>query len=220
MKKVLFCLPGKHYSGNFLKCWTNLLAACLQKGIVAHISQHHSPVVYFVRNMCLGGDYSYGVKQEPFQGKLEYDYIMWIDSDILFTPENFFSLLEHDKDIVSGLYMMADNKHYAASENWSDDKKIQNGEFDFVTRETLAEKEGLFKVAYAGLGWMLVKKGVFESLEYPWFRPMWTEITDGDKTIRDFASEDATFCKAVTEKGFDVWVDPKVVVGHEKTLIL
>jgi glycosyltransferase involved in cell wall biosynthesis len=170
--------------------------------------------------MCLGGDYSYGVKQEPFQGKLDYDYIMWIDSDILFTPENFFSLLEHDKDIVSGLYMMADNQHYAVSENWSDDKKIQNGDFDFVTREKLAEKDGLFKVAYSGLGWMLVKKGVFESLEYPWFRPMWTEITDGDKIIKDFASEDATFCKMVAEKGFDVWVDPKVVVGHEKKMII
>jgi len=220
MKIVLFCLPGKEYSGNFLKCWTNLLVACLRKGIVAHVSQHHSPVVYFVRNMCLGGDYSYGVKQEPFQGKLDYDYIMWIDSDILFTPENFFSLLEHDKDIVSGLYMMADNQHYAVSENWSDDKKIQNGDFDFVTREKLAEKDGLFKVAYSGLGWMLVKKGVFESLEYPWFRPMWTEITDGDKIIKDFAGEDATFCKMVAEKGFDVWVDPKVVVGHEKKMII
>jgi hypothetical protein len=116
--------------------------------------------------------------------------------------------------------MMADNQHFAVSENWSDDKKIQNGDFDFVTREKLAEKDGLFKVAYSGLGWMLVKKGVFESLEYPWFRPMWTEITDGDKIIKDFASEDATFCKMVSEKGFDVWVDPKVVVGHEKKMII
>ena len=97
MKKVLFCLPGRQYSGNFLKCWTNLLAACMEKGIAVSVSQHYSPVVYFARTMCLGGDYNFGVNQKPFQGNLEYDYIMWIDSDILFTPEHFFSLLDHKR---------------------------------------------------------------------------------------------------------------------------
>jgi len=220
MKKVLFCLPGRQYSGNFLKCWTNLLAACMQKQIAISVSQHYSPVVYFARTMCLGGDYNFGTNQKPFQGSLDYDYIMWIDSDILFTPEHFFSLLDHDKDIVSGVYMMADNKHYAVVESWDNEKMLKEGNFEFLNREKLAEKDGLFKVAYAGFGWMLIKKGVFESLEYPWFRPMWTEFTNGDKTIKDFASEDATFCRMIAEKGFDVWVDPKTIVGHEKTVIL
>jgi hypothetical protein len=33
-------------------------------------------------------------------------------------------------------------------------------------------KEDLIEVAYTGIGFMLIKKGVFERLEYPWFKPI------------------------------------------------
>ena len=221
MKKVIFALPGREFSGKFLQSWTELVYACLQNGIQPIMSQHYSPLLYYVRNMCLGGDNLRGVDQKPFGGQFDYDYIMWIDSDIVFTPEHFFKLLNHDKDIVSGLYMMNDNIHYATVEDWDDEFFLKNGHFQFLNREMVQAKQGkLFTADYTGFGWVLTKKGVFESLEYPWFQPMWTEYNIDGKLVRDFTMEDVAFCKMIKQKGFDVWIDPTIIVGHEKMMVL
>jgi len=39
-----------------------------------------------------------------FLNQADCDYMMFIDSDISFEPDSFFSLLKADKDVVSGLY--------------------------------------------------------------------------------------------------------------------
>jgi len=221
MKKVIFALPGREFSGKFLQSWTELVYACLQNDIQPIMSQHYSPLLYYVRNMCLGGDNLKGIDQKPFGGQFDYDYIMWIDSDIVFTPEHFFKLLQDDKDIVSGLYMMNDNIHYATVEDWDDEFFLKNGHFQFLNREMVQAKKGeLFTADYTGFGWLLAKKGVFESLEYPWFQPMWTEYEIDGKIVRDFTMEDVAFCKMIKEKGFDVWIDPNIIVGHEKMMVL
>ena len=221
MKKVIFALPGREFSGRFLQGWTELVYACLQNGIQPIMSQHYSPLLYYVRNMCLGGDNLRGIDQKPFGGQFDYDYIMWIDSDIVFTPEHFFKLLQDDKDIVSGLYMMNDNIHYATVEDWDDEFFLKNGHFQFLNREMVQAKKGeLFTADYTGFGWVLIKKGVFESLEYPWFQPMWTEYNIDGKIVRDFTMEDVAFCKMIKQKGFDVWIDPTIIVGHEKMMVL
>ena len=220
MKKVIFALPGREFSGKFLQSWTELVYACLQNGIQPIMSQHYSPLLYYVRNMCLGGNNIAGVDQKPFGGNVDYDYIMWIDSDIVFTPEHFFKLLNHDKDIVSGLYMMNDNVHYATVEDWDEEFYKERGHFQFLNREMVAQKKELFPVDYTGFGWMLIKNGVFESLEYPWFQPMWTEYEKDGKVIRDFTMEDVSFCKMIKAKGYDVLIDPEVIVGHEKMMVL
>lgn len=103
---VVFCLPGNSFSGKFLECWTDLLAFCLSRNIRPVLSRRQSCNIYYVRNMCLGGDVSRGAGQKPFDGKLDYDYLMWIDSDMLFNAAQFAKLLQHQADIVSGLYLM------------------------------------------------------------------------------------------------------------------
>jgi hypothetical protein len=32
--------------------------------------------------------------------------------------------------------------------------------------------------------------------------------------------EDVAFCRMTKEKGYDVWIDPNVIVGHEKLMVL
>ena len=220
MKKIIFCLPGREFSGIFLQCWTELVYACLSNGIQPIMSQHYSPLLYYVRNMCLGGSNISGIDQKPFQGQVEYDYIMWIDSDVVFTPEHLFKLIDADKDIVSGLYMMQDNIHFATVETWDNEFFKANGYFPFVTPEINAKKKEPYIVDYTGFGWILMKKGVFESLEYPWFQPIWKEYEINGKQIRDFTMEDVSFCHMIKEKGYDVWIEPTVRVGHEKMMVL
>ncbi len=111
--KILFCLPGREFSGRFLQCWTNLLGYCYNNGHSVIYSQKYSCNIYYARNMCLGGNILAGENQKPFGNKLDYDYMMWIDSDIVFTPQQFQKLLDHKEDIVSGIYKMDGGTHVA-----------------------------------------------------------------------------------------------------------
>jgi len=70
--------------------------------------------------MCLGGNVLLGPNQKPYNKQLDYDYMLWIDSDIIFTVEQFDKLLSHQADIVSGLYFMDDGQQFATVENWDE----------------------------------------------------------------------------------------------------
>jgi len=215
-KVVVFCLTGDNFSGKFLDCFMECITFCMQSNIKFAVSRCQSPVVYYVRNMCLGGDVLRGENQKPFDGKVNYTHLMWIDRDIIFTPQQFQKLLSYDKDIVSGVYMMGNRIHLATVEKWDEEYFKKSGAFEFLKPEDLKNKTQLINVAYTGLGFMLVKKGVFESLEYPWFRPIFHTIG----TAKDFCSEDTAFCQLAREKGFKIYVDPQMRVGHLKSIVL
>jgi hypothetical protein len=72
------------------------------------------------------------------------------------------------------------------------------------------------EVAYAGMGWMLIRKGVVENIKYPWF---WSDLQKiGD--LHDMCSEDVAFCRALKEAGHPVHLDTKLRVGHQKKMII
>ena len=142
---------------------------------------------------------------------------MWIDSDMVFTVDDFISLINMNVPIASGIYKTSDNIHFATVKDWDKDYYSKNGCFEFLTEKSIEGLEKPFEVDYTGFGWMLIKKGVFESLEYPWFRPEWEDFGNG---ILEFTSEDVGFCKNIKKKGYKIYVNPKVIIGHEKSSIL
>ena len=217
-KTVVFCLPGSNFSGRFLECWTNLFMWCAANNIRPVLSRRESCNIYYVRNMCLGGNVLAGAGQLPFGGQLPYDYIMWIDSDCLFNPSQFERLLSHDVPIIAAPYRMT-NGDYAVVEEWDERYFAKHGNFKFMTDQDLKtnpKNKGLWKVSYVGMGFMLVKRGVFEAIGYPWFNQL--EKTIGG--LRDYTMEDVAFCLRAAERGFDTLIDPQVVVGHEKRVVL
>jgi GT2 family glycosyltransferase len=145
---------------------------------------------------------------------------MWIDSDQVFKPEDFLNLLKKAQEtkvsILSGLYLMQGGDLFATVKDWDKEFFKQNGYFKFLKPEDIKDKKDIFKVSYTGFGWLLVKKGVFESLEYPWVRPTWFD-EDG---VFEMTTTDCGFMHRAAEKGFDTYIDPTIIVGHEKTTIL
>lgn len=214
--RLVVCIPGREFSGRFLDSYTSLLSGLQRAGIQYAIVRAYDPVVYNARNRVLGGDLRRGPKQRPWNGDLQYDFMLWIDSDMVFAFEDFVHLLEHDVTAVSGLYLLADGRRYAAVETMREEDLLEGGSFHFLTPEERAQKKGLFAVDYAGLGFCLFKRGVFERLEYPWFRPL--EVCVGD--VRDFTSEDVALALLLREQGVRLQVDPAVVLGHEKPIVL
>ena len=213
---IIFCLPGNNFSGRFLESFSLLLNLCHQAKAQYYISRRESPVVYYVRNMCLGGDIRRGMNQKPFDGKIRYTHLMWIDSDMVFSVDHFKALFRQDRDIVSGIYKMADTVNFSVVENWDEEYLKQHGSFQFLNEDDMKKKEGLFEAVYTGLGFTLIRYGVFEALQYPWFEPLSFQFGN----IRDFCSEDVAFCRKAKEKGFNIWVDPAIKVGHEKKTVL
>ena len=213
-------MPGRTFSDNFLKSWTNLITELPKHNIKWAMSQKYHVNRYFVCNSCLGGSSIGGRDQKPFQGKVDYDYLMWIDSDQVFEPWQFFNLLEKAKEtntsILSGLYLMQGGEVFATVEDWDKEFFKKNGYFKFLTPEDVSSRKEIFKVSYTGFGWLLVKKGVFESLDYPWVQPTWFD-EDG---IREMTTTDCGFMHRAAKKGFDTYIDPTIVVGHEKTQVL
>ena len=219
---IVFALPGRNFTNKFLLSWSELLLNLFKLGYNIRISQKYTSNVYYVRNMCLGGDVMRGIEQKPFNGELDYDYIMWIDSDIVFNTNQFLQLLQHDKDIVSGLYLMDGGKQFATVKDWDLNFFRKNSTFEFLTPQMINDWKKknpgkLMEVEYTGFGWMLTKKGVFESLKYPWFSPIYENKIQ--KNVVDFCSEDVSFCKKVLQKGYKIYIDPNIVVGHEKSIV-
>lgn len=233
--KVVFCIPGREFTANFLQSWTKLCNAMYMNQLPFVLSNCYSPVVYYARTACLRGHVLKGRQQKPFQEEITYDYIMWIDSDIVFEPEHFFALLqrmEQNKNIqlLAGTYLMADGHHTTIVDLWNEDYFAEHGSFKFLTMEDIEKKkqeqetidnQGLFEGVYAGFGWLMVRYGVHEQFEYPFFKPQFHTLKEGTANeIYDFSSEDASFFLDLREKGIKLYIDPNINVGHEKSVVL
>lgn len=218
--KLLICLPGSNFSGVFLDSFLNFNSWCLRRGIETIISRQESCNIYYVRNMCAGGQVLSGKHQKPWQGQIDYDYMLWIDSDVIFNPEDFASLLSMDKDIASGVYLMSEKgghpQRFATVKKWDEEYFLKNSSFEFLTKEDVRKSDTPFVADYTGFGFILIKKGVFEKLEYPWFRPIFFDFGE----VRDFCMEDVGFCLHAKSNGFKVWINPQTIVKHEKKILL
>ena len=84
-KAIVFCLPGRGCSYAFMKNFVQLCFDLVQNQMSIQISQDYSSMVNFARCKCLGANVLRGPDQIPWDGKLKYDYQLWIDSDIIFS---------------------------------------------------------------------------------------------------------------------------------------
>ena len=51
----------------------------------------------------------------------------------------------------------------------------------------------------------MIKNGVFENLEYPWFAPKMQVFESG--SVQDMCGEDVSFCLDAKEEGMEIWCD-------------
>ena len=223
MKSVIIALPGNKFSGAFLRNWSNALLYLTNKGYNVRMVNDYSSFVPFSRMKTLGLDNLRGSEQKPFNGEIDYDVWVTIDSDIFFTPEQLERLIE-DTDthpIISGVYRMIDMKHYAAVKTWNIDFFKKNGTFKFLRVEDLEGAPKYMKVAYNGMGFMAIKREVLEKMKYPYFHRELQVIEMSDGTIiQDMCSEDVAFCKNAKDVGYDVMINTELRVGHEKELVI
>lgn len=247
--RVIVGLPGDHFTQAFLLSWTQALHVLITSNrydIV--VSPGKSSFVPFARMQTLGLDVRRGKTQKPFNGE-PYDVYVSIDSDVVFSASQLIELIECTKlhPVVSGYYMMSNNKQFAVVKDWNKEHFAKNGTFPFLepkdTDEAMkkfmkeleeckaakeAKKEAapisdpeFMKVSYAGMGFFACRKEVLDDLQYPYFNRELQRIrgSDGVEMV-DMCSEDVAFCKNIEDAGYDIMLNTRLRVGHEKSMVL
>jgi hypothetical protein len=203
-------LTGKTFSSKFLLCWTTLVNYCINKGHTLIVSHGYNPNKFTEKNLCIGGYDAGDISQKPFEGKTDYDYAFWIDSNTVFTPKDVQSLIDLDKPISSGI---------SGSSFFAETLSSDTAQQKMMTSEEFEKKKEPFKVELVGFTFLCMKKGVLESLEYPFFKPHclnFSKMSDNekiDKVCRVYANDETSFCFDMKENGIDIVVDPSVIVG-------
>ena len=229
-KKIVFCLPGRGTSYIFLKNFVQLCFDMVQNGMSIQISQDYSSMVNFARCKVLGANVLRGPNQIPWDGKLEYDYQLWIDSDIVFDTNKFWQLCDlalpadeetEERPIAAGWYATEDGQTTSVA-HWleEDDFRKNGGVMNHETVESISKRKKPFTVDYTGFGWVMIKNGVFEDekMTYPWFAPKMQQFESG--AVQDMCGEDVSFCLDAIDAGYEIWCVPRIRVGHEKTRVI
>ena len=222
MTKVIIALPGRTFSGGFMLNLLETVQTLKSKNYTVMIINEYSSYVTYSRMKTLGLDVRRGADQKPFDGKLDYDVWLTIDSDVIFTPKQVMEIIE-DTDkypVVSGMYRLGTTQ-YSPVQEWNTEYFKKNGYFEFMSKDSIDPNKKYISVAYNGMGLFACTKEVLESLKYPYFHhpPIELDLEDGN-SVTEMVSEDVAFCRNIKEAGYDITVNTNIIVGHEKKLIL
>lgn len=178
--KIVFCLPGNDFNTRFLACWSQLLADCQKREyfIMMSTGTGFSALMARANCLCVHPNAPGAIGEKPFHG-IEHDYIMWIDSDQIFTSADFFKLMESPHNVTCGSYVSAPGGNLIACEHL-DQKQCRETSEAFVTARQRLDllaahlRDGssqYLPLQFAGMGFFLMKSGLLEKLQPPWFFP-------------------------------------------------
>lgn len=139
---------------------------------------------------------------------LEADYILWLDSDMVFPPDTLERMMkvldEHPEiDVLSGLYFRRGAPFTPVLFS-----KLEENEAGVVEFEGLEEvPSGLFEVAGCGFGCVLMRTELLLDIAAKegggvWFTPKLN------------AGEDCALCLRARANGYRIFCDPDIHLGH------
>jgi hypothetical protein len=145
-------------------------------------------------------------------------HLMFIDADIGWEAWHLLALLNHDKDMIGGLYPMK-----TMPIKW-----VVNG-FDGAEEGP----NGLQEVSKAGTGFLLTKRDVFTKMAtHPAVKAYRNDIgldpvydqylrTYWDTAVRQgrYYSEDWTACENMRDLGGRIWVDKRILLRHSGSYV-
>jgi hypothetical protein len=120
------------------------------------------------------------------------EYMLWLDSDMVFPSTTAMRLMAHNEDVVAANYVRrqlpAKGVAYEKIGAWEDP-------LPFEIHDSLVPVEGI------GMGCMLMKTNILQEIQQPWFEFKWTPESN------DHLGEDMIFCQKMAAKGHTVKVD-------------
>jgi hypothetical protein len=168
----------------FAYCLSQLLTTTREAGIDAYLFFDSSTILLNQRHNL--------IKKAI---EVKSDYVLWIDSDMMFPPTVALRLLEHNKDVVACNYMRRSKPlktvAYTDLNDWN----------SWVPMELFDE---LVKVEGVGMGCMLMKLDVFDKIDKPYFEFGYKEDTE------DYYGEDFNLLEKIRKVGYEIFIDTQL----------
>ena len=203
MKRIMVAVPTREYIDvDSEKCIRRLEKdSWLNKDIELDVYLEPTTIIH---------DGRFALAQLAIKNK--YDYLLWIDSDMVFDSTVLYDLLEADKDIVSAVCFMRRAPYEPCIYS-----KMRMGA---TLEEDQIEKyydypEGVFEVEACGLAMVLMKVIVLEDIILKTGQPFFP-VRSNHRTL----GEDLSFCYNARKSGHKIWATSKPKVGHIGKLIV
>jgi hypothetical protein len=158
--------------------------------------------------------------------RLAYDKMLWIDSDIQWTVEDFAKIISSPHPITVGSYHVSSDGKLSSTKQFGSNttetcalaiNPISNSPSFFLLEEldSLPEYVGIYT---SGFGFVCISRGVFGEMEVPYFSNKEVHNpSTGEKTFE--TSEDASWFIRAHEAGFKPMLDTTIRLGHVKTVV-
>ena len=125
------------------------------------------------------------------------DWVMWLDSDIVYPPNIIRKLMSRNKDMITGIYHKRTSPYTPCIYKLDDQKLVPYLDYP---------DDGLFQVEAAGFGCMLMKASVI--------RAIYNKFGGCFFPINGIGGEDLSFIRRAKEVGVEVWCDSSIKCGH------
>lgn len=165
------------------------------------MNEHHGIECNLVHNTLIHNARNIMAKNMLDNGS---DYLFFIDSDMVLPNGALEMLVNHDKDIVSGLYFHK-KAPYAPVMYEANEKGTYDCILDYPEKQ-------LITVDGVGMGVCLIKRKVFEKLGSKCF----DVLAESDKHPV-LNGEDFAFCYRAKEAGLEIHVDTGIQAMHQTT---
>ena len=150
--------------------------------------------------------------------KTPLEYLMWIDSDMVFEPEAYFDLFAEAMKghrIVTGLAFMYDEGAKLIIPNifmWNEEKKAHEAEVHY-------EKDSSFWCDATGVAFTLIHRSIFEDLIEHGYEDNWHFDWHEHPATGTPMGHDVAFFEACrTKLGERVWYVAGAKTGHRKVV--
>jgi glycosyltransferase involved in cell wall biosynthesis len=134
--------------------------------------------------------------------KGNFQWLFFLDDDVLLPPDTIPKLMSRNADIVSGLYYRRSPPIAPVALIDTKPRPTFIGSFN---------AGDCFEVDLVGAGCLLIHRRVLEAMKWPWFD--W-KLDRFDIPEQERCSEDFHFCREAKKKGFKVWIDTSVQCQH------
>lgn len=135
-----------------------------------------------------------------------FDFLFFVDSDIVLPKNTLTNLLSADKDIISGVYIQRKSDMQVPEiYMWTEGNGSTNIPLPLLLNN------GIVEVVGVGMGCCLINVNVLKEWPQPHFVYTCNKFP-GDK---GGMSEDVFFCRKARELGFKVWCDTSLKCDHK-----
>lgn len=161
------------------------------------LAAHSAMTVAMAPITCNGAyteDNRNGCVEAALKTEIPFDWLLWIDTDMVFPPDALTRLIAHDKDIVGANYRQR-KPPYGFTAHYLDGS------------DTHLLEPGLWPMSHVATGLLLTRFDIYRKLPYPWFN------ATSDRTQ---PRDEVYFCREAREAGYEIWCDHDLTfqVGH------